>query len=158
MWIRKGRRGGGQRGRGGRGAYSGGVCRPAAHNMHICEVSGLGVVLEVRSPNHSNLAAHVQLLAQVGAPLQPRHTRTPLPQVQEASLRLPHALPFAGCCLTTSQLAPPHPHPHSGDAQGKCGGPGEWVCGYGEGGGEWQKEGLSEWLCATQNEAKELHR
>ena len=52
-------------------AYSGRVGRSAAHNMYICEVSGLGVILEVCSSHHGNLASQVQLFAQVCAPLHP---------------------------------------------------------------------------------------
>ena len=50
-------------------AYSDRVGCVTAHNMHICEVPGLGVVLEVSGSDHGYLAAQIQLLAQVGAPL-----------------------------------------------------------------------------------------
>ena len=53
-------------------AYAGRVGRSAAHNMHIREVSGFGVVLEVCRPHQGNLAPQVQLLAQVGAALHPQ--------------------------------------------------------------------------------------
>lgn len=49
--------------------YSDRVGCVTAHNMHICEVSGLGVVLEVSGSDHGYLAAQIQLLAEVGAPL-----------------------------------------------------------------------------------------
>ena len=48
------------------------VCCLASHDIHICEVSGLSVVLQVCRPHHSHLGAQVQLLAQVGPPL-PMH-------------------------------------------------------------------------------------
>lgn len=45
------------------------VSAAPAHHVHVCEVPGLGVVLEVSTPHQSHLAAQVQLLAQVSAPL-----------------------------------------------------------------------------------------
>ncbi len=50
-------------------AYSDWVGCVTAHDMHICEVPGLGVVLEVSCSDHGYLTAQIQLLAEVGAPL-----------------------------------------------------------------------------------------
>ncbi len=49
--------------------YSDWIGCVTAHNMHICEVPCLGVVLEVSRSDHGYLAAQIQLLAEVGAPL-----------------------------------------------------------------------------------------
>ena len=44
----------------------------ASYDVHVCEVSGLSVVLQVCRPHHSHLRAQVQLLAQVCPPLHLR--------------------------------------------------------------------------------------
>lgn len=44
----------------------------STHNVHICEIPGFGVVLEISSPDNCNLAAQIQLLTQISAALQRR--------------------------------------------------------------------------------------